>query len=74
MCRALFAARFARRVCLCVLNGALLLFARGRVTVCAGKYPDEDHYNAFLNSNGGSSNAFTSNEVRGRKALFTSYK
>lgn len=29
-----------------------------------GKYPDEDYYNAYLNSNGGSSNAFTSNEVR----------
>ncbi|CBJ49276.1 conserved unknown protein [Ectocarpus siliculosus] len=27
-----------------------------------GKYPDEDYYNSFLNSNGGSSNAFTANE------------
>ncbi|CAN0354905.1 unnamed protein product, partial [Ectocarpus fasciculatus] len=25
-------------------------------------YPDEEHYNSFLNSNGGSSNAFTANE------------
>lgn len=31
--------------------------------VGTGKYPDEDYYNALLNSNGGSSNAFTSDEV-----------
>lgn len=36
----------------------------------AGKYPDEDYYNAFLNSNGGSSNAFTSDEVCVRKASY----
>ncbi|CAM9265328.1 unnamed protein product, partial [Discosporangium mesarthrocarpum] len=27
-----------------------------------GKYPDENCYNAFLNSHGGSSNAYTSDE------------
>ena len=34
-----------------------------RYVLGAGKYPDESYFDAMLNSNGGSSNAFTSEEV-----------
>ena len=50
-------------MCVCDVLPSTLLVSR-----CdPGKYPEESYFDAFLNSNGGGSNAYTSDEVSERR-------